>query len=116
MWIEVFSLGVEKAWLSERLHQISQEDCLGRFKPFLNLLCRRSLQHFSQSGNDDPVKRNALETLVIFVRCLLAKQMSGWEIMDVFAGGVVESDTLFAVRIFSSEVYSENSSFMYGRT
>ncbi|KIJ24304.1 hypothetical protein M422DRAFT_274945, partial [Sphaerobolus stellatus SS14] len=95
VWIELFSLNVEKAWLSERLHQLSQEDCLGQYKSFLNLICRRSLQHFSQEAHDSPVKANALDTLIVFVRCLLAKQMSGWEIMDVFAGGVVESDTLF---------------------
>ena len=88
---------MEKAWLSDRLRQLSQEDCLGQYKPFLNLICRRSLLHFSQEAYDSPVKANALDTLIIFVRCLLAKQMSGWEIMDVFAGGVAESDTLFGV-------------------
>lgn len=93
----MFSLEVDQPWLSERLRHLSQEDCTGKYKPFLNLLFSRSLAHFSQHPFDSSLKANALETLIIFVRCLLGKQMSGWEIMDVFAGGVTESDKLFAV-------------------
>ena len=88
---------VDTAWLSERLHHLSQEDCLGQYKGFLNILCRRSLSHLSNASFSHSVKANALETLVLFVRCMLSKQFSGWEIMDVFAGGVVGSDSLFSV-------------------
>jgi len=62
------------------------------------LLCRRSLLHFSNAPYDHPRKYNSLETLVLFVRAGLSKQLSGWEIMEVFAGGVGESDALFSVR------------------
>ncbi|KAF8514489.1 hypothetical protein JB92DRAFT_133643 [Gautieria morchelliformis] len=95
-WAEIFSLDVDAHWLSEKLHHLSQEDCLGRCKGLLNMLCRRCLAHLSSTPFNHPVKANALETLVLFVRCMLSKQLSGWEIMDVFAGGVVESDPLFS--------------------
>jgi hypothetical protein len=96
-WTEIFSLDVDAHWLSEKLHHLSQEDCLGQYKGLLSMLCRRCLAHLSNTPFDHRVKANALETLVLFVRCMLSKQLSGWEIMDVFAGGVVESDPLFSV-------------------
>ncbi len=51
--------------------------------------CARTLQH-------DPTKSaHALETLCILTRTLLAKNLNGWEIMEVFAGGTKESDLVF---------------------
>jgi hypothetical protein len=42
-------------------------------------------------------RRNALKVLAILVPSLLAKNMAGWEIMEVFAGGVAKSDEVFTV-------------------
>lgn len=38
-----------------------------------------------------------METLSIASRCLLRKNLTGWEVMEIFAGGVHESDKVFNV-------------------
>lgn len=44
---------------------------------------------------DDVKKAHAVETLSIASRCLLRKNLTGWEVMEIFAGGVHESDKVF---------------------
>ena len=41
---------------------------------------------------------HAATTLAILSRNLLSKNFAGWEVMEVFAGGVSGSDTVFKVR------------------
>ncbi|GLB35898.1 putative DUF1741 [Lyophyllum shimeji] len=41
------------------------------------------------------VQAHALETLSILIRCILTKNFSGWEVMEVLAGGVNQSDEIF---------------------
>jgi len=43
----------------------------------------------------DVRKAHALETLAIVVRCILTKNFTGWEVMEVLAGGVSQSDDIF---------------------
>ena len=50
-----------------------------------------------EGAPDDPRKTNALQTLSIVVRCVLAKNLSGWEVLEVFGGGV-KGDAVFMVR------------------
>jgi hypothetical protein len=33
----------------------------------------------------------------IMIRCILAKNLTGWEAMEIFAGGVSQSDQIFMV-------------------
>ena len=33
------------------------------------------------------------------MRCILEKNLAGWEVMEVFAGGVNESDAVFLVSV-----------------
>jgi hypothetical protein len=47
---------------------------------------------------DDPRKIRALETFSAVSRCILAKNLEGWEVMTVFAGDVGQSDRFFMVR------------------
>jgi hypothetical protein len=39
--------------------------------------------------------------LSIVVRCILAKNLAGWEVMEIFAGGIGESDKVFTVSLFA---------------
>lgn len=47
--------------------------------------------------DDDSRKLNGLDTLAALIRGCTEKNLSGWEIMEVFAGGVKESDAVFHV-------------------
>ena len=46
---------------------------------------------------DDPRKIHALETFSVASRCILGKNLEGWEVMTVFAGEVGQSDRFFMV-------------------
>lgn len=43
------------------------------------------------------MRLRAIETLSIVLRCILAKNLAGWEVMVVFAGEINESDKVFMV-------------------
>lgn len=47
-------------------------------------------------------RRNSLDTLIIFVNVMSTKSLGGWEIMEIYAGGVLHSDRVFTVRSQSS--------------
>ena len=46
---------------------------------------------------DDTRKVHALETFSVTSRCILEKNLEGWEVMTVFAGEVEKSDRFFMV-------------------
>lgn len=49
---------------------------------------------------DETVKsHNAAVTLAVVSRAVLSKNLAGWEVMEVFAGGVSDSDRVFKVNI-----------------
>lgn len=56
----------------------------------------------SNSESTSKRRENALKTLIIFVRSMGKKGFGGWEIMEVYAGGVQESDAVFTVSTFGS--------------
>ena len=45
----------------------------------------------------DQRKVNAAVTASILLGAVLSKDLSGWEVMDVLAGSVTESDNIFGV-------------------
>jgi hypothetical protein len=45
----------------------------------------------------DVRKAHSLETLSIVIRCILSKNLTGWEVMEIFAGSVNQSDQIFMV-------------------
>lgn len=45
----------------------------------------------------DQRKVNAVVTVTVLLGAVLAKDLSGWEVMDMLAGGVTESDSIFGV-------------------
>jgi hypothetical protein len=43
---------------------------------------------------------HAVDLLMVVIKCILAKNLTGWEVMEVFAGGVNTSDKVFTVMCF----------------
>lgn len=63
----------------------------------LHLILEKCLTCARLSECDDPRRIHALETFSATARCLLAKNLEGWEVMSVFAGEVGKSDRFFMV-------------------
>lgn len=61
----------------------------------IRLLPSMCLQCASTAVNGEARKDHALETLTIASRCCLSKNLSGWEVMDLIAGSVGQSDSVF---------------------
>ncbi|KAG6897115.1 hypothetical protein C0992_003969 [Termitomyces sp. T32_za158] len=91
----LFNLEVKNEYLRGELDRLSNESCLGRHKPFLNMLFQECLKHARNAPHADVRKRHALETLSIVLRCILSKNLGGWEVMEVLGGGVGQSDDVF---------------------
>jgi hypothetical protein len=49
------------------------------------------------------------------VRSILAKNLAGWEAMEVFAGGVGESDKVFMVRHAAFVHFMQEMQYTYSR-
>ena len=60
---------------------------------------KEALKFFAESLYDDVRKANALDTLVVFLHAMLRKQFAGWELMELLAGTVSESDRVFGVSL-----------------
>lgn len=65
---------------------------------------------------DDPLKSHAVQLMTVVIRGLLSKSdFAGWEVMELFAGGVNESDKFFNVLKFSfTTIYSSDERFPLG--
>ncbi|KAL0951542.1 hypothetical protein HGRIS_008226 [Hohenbuehelia grisea] len=88
----LFALDVERGYLEQRIKQLSKEQCLGPLKGSLNTLFSQCLS-FARAKS--PHSGNALDTLLVLLKCILVKVSTGWEIMEILAGGVSESDKVF---------------------
>ncbi|KAH9004073.1 hypothetical protein EDB86DRAFT_2886537 [Lactarius hatsudake] len=87
-WSGLISLDVDRAF--------PKDDCLGRQKPFLVSLFSNCLLHARTAPYDDPKKPHAVQMMTVLTRCLLCKgDLAGWEVMELFAGGVNQSDNFF---------------------
>ncbi|KAJ6604834.1 hypothetical protein DFH09DRAFT_1123914 [Mycena vulgaris] len=94
-YADLLTLAVDREFLEGELKALPTEAFLGPLKPSLNALFRACLQHASSSAPHNDVKKQALETLSIVVRCIFAKTPTGWEVMEIMAGGVTQSDAIF---------------------
>ncbi|KAF5368476.1 hypothetical protein D9758_002263 [Tetrapyrgos nigripes] len=88
-------LDINREFLEAELNRISKEACLGPLKSVLNSSFLAYFTIARDAQPEDVRKANALETLIIFTKCLLAKNFTGWEVMEVFAGGTNQSDSFF---------------------
>ncbi len=64
----------------------------------LNDAVRACLHALRSENAGEAKKAHAAATLGAFSRSLLSKNFAGWEVMEVFAGGVSGSDAFFEVR------------------
>ncbi|KZT02439.1 DUF1741-domain-containing protein [Laetiporus sulphureus 93-53] len=94
-WSSLLELGVDADFLILKLNEVNKEDCLGALKPILNRLVLACIRHARTGADNDAKKTHAVETLSILSRCILRKNLAGWEVMEIFAGGVNESDKVF---------------------
>ncbi|KAF8323104.1 hypothetical protein DL93DRAFT_625081 [Clavulina sp. PMI_390] len=99
-WEETLTLEVDSKFLAAQFSQLNREDCLGDLKANLNDLFQSCVNFLRQS---EPItslgatrRINALKTLIVFVSSMAAKGFGGWEFMEIFAGGVSESDRVFS--------------------
>lgn len=54
------------------------------------------LLHARTARYDDSKKSHAIQVMTVLTRCLLCKgDLAGWEVMELFAGGVNQSDKFF---------------------
>ncbi|KAF9786843.1 hypothetical protein BJ322DRAFT_1052283 [Thelephora terrestris] len=94
-WANLLSLDVDYAYLYSILNNLSRDECVGRGKAVLHLILEKCLTCARTMEFDDPRKIHALETFSATARCILAKNLGGWEVMTVFAGDVGQSDKFF---------------------
>ncbi|KAJ6519996.1 hypothetical protein C8R45DRAFT_953526 [Mycena sanguinolenta] len=92
---DLLALAVDREFLVGELNNLPIEGLLGPLKPSFNTLFRVCLQHASSEAANTDKKKNALETLCILIRCIFAKTPTGWEVMEIMAGGVTQSDATF---------------------
>ncbi|THV07535.1 hypothetical protein K435DRAFT_741871 [Dendrothele bispora CBS 962.96] len=97
-------LDVNRDFLEGKLNHLTKETCFGPLKSTLNALFLQCLTLARDAKPEDARKTNAFDTLSILTRCILKKNLSGLEIMEVFAGGTNQSDSFF--KLFTSLVDS----------
>ncbi|KAL0068683.1 hypothetical protein AAF712_004399 [Marasmius tenuissimus] len=93
-YTNLLGLNINRDFLVAELTKMPKEACLGNLKPIFNTLFLTFLEH-ARSETDTAKRGNAFETLTVLTRCILAKNLSGWEVMEIFAGGTGKSDELF---------------------
>ncbi|KAJ7040434.1 hypothetical protein C8F04DRAFT_1083551 [Mycena alexandri] len=94
-YADLLALAVDREFLRAQLDNLPTEALLGPLKPSFNTLFRVCLQYASNSETNLEKKKNALDTLSILSRCIFAKTPTGWEVMEIMAGGVTQSDAIF---------------------
>ncbi|KAH7927264.1 hypothetical protein BV22DRAFT_1032014 [Leucogyrophana mollusca] len=93
-WHDLLSLDPDRDFLVSMLTALRKEDCLHTYKSAFNTLFTVCVAH-ARDCEDNIVRVHAVDTLAVVVRCVLAKNLAGWEVMEIFAGGVNESDQVF---------------------
>ena len=67
------------------------------------MLFSTCLEYARTAPYDDPKKSHAVQLMTVVVRYFLSKNdLAGWEVMELFAGGVNQSDKFFNVFMFDS--------------
>ncbi|KAJ7446477.1 hypothetical protein B0H11DRAFT_1745875 [Mycena galericulata] len=92
---DLLTLKPDREFLQSELNKFPTEVFLGPLKPSFNALVRACLQHASTGAPSNDTKKHALETFSILARCIFAKTPTGFEVMEIIAGGVNQSDATF---------------------
>ncbi|KAF8899008.1 hypothetical protein BD779DRAFT_1486579 [Infundibulicybe gibba] len=112
---KLLELDVDREYLQNSVNNVSSDALLHDLKPSLNMLFRMCLTHARTTPYDDIKRANALTTFTALTLSVLGKNLSGWEIMEVMAGGVHQSDEFFTVCI-RHQVLQLALTFMCGVT
>lgn len=94
-WNAFFSLDIDWDFLTKFLTSIPKDACLDYHKSAINNLFTACVRVAQQRDEDEAVRGHAIETLSILLRNVLMKGFAGWEVMEIFAGGVNQSDAVF---------------------
>ncbi|KAI9570258.1 hypothetical protein HD554DRAFT_2188759 [Boletus coccyginus] len=94
-WWDFFALDLDRDFLSKFLTALPKDECLYAHKSVLNSLFVTCVSFAGKSEEDAIVRLRAVETLSVVLRCILAKNLAGWEVMVVCAGEINESDKVF---------------------
>ncbi|PPQ99554.1 hypothetical protein CVT24_005342 [Panaeolus cyanescens] len=95
-WSDLLDLKVDSHFLKAELHKLPKDVCFGHLKYTLSSLFKACLYHSKTAKYNDPKKSNSLVTLRIFTASIFEKNLSGWEVMEIFAGSVAQSDAHFS--------------------
>jgi acetyl-CoA acetyltransferase len=69
------------------------------------MLFSTCLEYARTAHYDDLKKYHAVQLMTVITRCLLNKNdLAGWEVMELFAGGVNQSDKFFNVLMSTKTV------------
>ncbi|KAG2367783.1 hypothetical protein BDR07DRAFT_1469429 [Suillus spraguei] len=86
-WQELLSLEPDRAFLTRLLSTLPKDECLSSHKLVLHALFTVCI------GKE--TRAHAIDTLSIMLRTVLAKNLAGWEVMEIFANKVNEADRVF---------------------
>ncbi|KAG1864749.1 hypothetical protein DFJ58DRAFT_867178 [Suillus subalutaceus] len=94
-WQELLSLEPERAFLTRLLSTLSKDECLSSHKLVLHALFTVCIIFAADRKGTETRRAHAVDTLSIMLRTVLAKNLAGWEVMEIFANRVNEADRVF---------------------
>ncbi|KAG2156639.1 uncharacterized protein EDB93DRAFT_1127654 [Suillus bovinus] len=93
-WQELLSLEPDRIFLTRKLSTLSKDECLTSHKLVLHALFTVCII-FAADRKGKETRTHAIDTLSIMLRTVLAKNLAGWEVMEIFANRVNEADRVF---------------------
>lgn len=93
-WQELLSLEPDRAFLTRLLSTLSKDECLSSHKLVLHALFTVCII-FAADRKGKETRTHAVDTLSIMLRTVLAKNLAGWEVMEIFANRVNDADRVF---------------------
>ncbi|KAF9056114.1 hypothetical protein BJ165DRAFT_477877 [Panaeolus papilionaceus] len=108
-WSDLLDLKVDTQFLKNELDKVPKDSCAGRLKHTLSSLIKACLHHAKTAKYTDAKKLNSLITLRALTSSIFEKNPSGWEVMEIFAGSVAQSDAHFSEFTATLESLIEDS-------
>lgn len=93
-WQELLSLEPDRAFLTRLLSTLPKDECLSSHKLVLHALFTVCII-FAADRKGKETRTHAVDTLSIMLRTVLAKNLAGWEVMEIFANRVNDADRVF---------------------
>jgi hypothetical protein len=93
-WQELLSLEPDRVFLTRLLSTLCKDECLSSHKLVLHALFTACIV-FAADRKGKETRTHAIDTLSIVLRTVLAKNLAGWEVMEIFANRVNEADRVF---------------------